>query len=364
MKAVFLVFSPFQMLNAVEARHSLQKATDECHLVYFRGVSERNAEQIRAMIDVNDWHSVTYISEPELPSTLRRRKNHLEKFYKSINGIDRLVVGHFGFPIGRHLSHRFRPAEVIILDDGTASHRTFENRFSTSIAAGGKALAFYKRLPFFNAFRRLLTGVNSQPYKAVTFFSIYRHSVHSCDRLLHNNYTYLRQGKTHAIQNGTVFFLGGCLVELGIITEENYTALADKAARIYENHQVVYIPHRREDPDRLQKLQEKTGWKIQGLDVPIELFLLRSTALPSILASFYSTALDSCFILFQENSMKFHSFLIPHEFFLKDEDRNFSDQIYTYYRGYDSNRFTLWTADGTKIGAQNNGIKEHTSQTC
>lgn len=343
MRAIYLVLSPFQMLNAIEARHSLQSPDDECHLIYCRAISDRNAEQIRAMIEEKDWSSVTYVAAAESPETVPERQRVMEDAWKRVGPVDRFAVGHFGFPLGRHLANKFRPAEVIVLDDGTAAHRVYENRFEHHLPAGGeKELPWVKRTALFHWLKRWKSGIDARPFKEVTFFSIYKHKTHPCDRLVRNEFTYLRRGAPKVTDPARVYFLGGCLVELGIVSEKTYDRMLDAAAEMYRGREVTYIPHRREDSSRLERLRSRLGWKTEVLPVPVELFLLQADVLPSVLACTYSTALDSCFALFPESGMKIHAHVIPRASFLKEEDRKFSDQVYNYYRGYADERFCLW----------------------
>jgi hypothetical protein len=341
MRSLTLVFSPFQMLNAIEARHSLHSSGDQCHLVYCRGVSDRNAAQIRMMIDPAEWASVEYLAEPESLKTLRCRATKLEGMWRKRAPFDRLIVGHFGFSLGRHLANTFHPAEVVVLDDGTASHRNFETRFDYVQSAGGKPAAAWKSWPLMRGLKRTLFRADSRPFDSVTHFTIYRHRIHSCDRRIENSYAHWRSQRNSRIDPDVAYFLGGCLVELGIVTEETYLAMIVHAASRLAQSRVIYIPHRRERSDRLGTIATRTGWTVEALDVPVELHLLRSPTIPGTIASLYSTALDSCKLLFGEVGMKIEAHVIPPDKILIDEQRRFIDMVYTYYTTHYTSGFGL-----------------------
>jgi hypothetical protein len=331
MTSFFLVFSPFQMLNAIEARHSLHQPDDRCHLVFCRGVSEKNAEHIKNLIQPEDWASVQYLAQLENRKTLRERRASLEQMWRSAEPVDRLIVGHFAFALGRHLANTFRPAEVVVLDDGTASHRIFDNRFRVSVPAGGKEPSRW--VPDFARLfaARVMFGVRASPYRRATFFSIYSHRVHPCDILTRNDYGYLRSKITGRVQKKQVYFLGGCLPDLGIVTEQFYLSSLSTVAEHFAGQSIVYFPHRREDPVRLQKIQERCQCEIRSLDVPFEQFLLTAEILPEVIASFYSTALDSCRLLFRDQGITIKAFRLPEDQINGEEQRSFVRLVYDYY---------------------------------
>ncbi len=329
------------MLNAIEARHALQAAGDECHLIFCRGVSDRNAEQIRALIDESEWSAVHYLPHAERPTTLRKRALALERIWKGLPKVDRLLVGHFGFSLGRHLANTFRPAEVFVLDDGTASHRTYANRFEDSQAAGGRGVRVYKRWAVTRHLKRLLLNVDSKPFEAVTFFTIYDHPIHACDRRIQNDYRHWRTKRPARIAPESIYFLGGCLVELGIVNAETYESLLLAAKERFRGARVRYIPHRREEAVRLERIAELTGWEVTPLPVPVEIHLLQSPTLPGILASLYSTALDSCHVLFSDLGMEIEAHVIPPEKIINAEQAAFIATVYSYYERAYGHSFAL-----------------------
>jgi hypothetical protein len=346
MRSLTLVFSPFQMLNAIEARHSLQEPEDECHLIYCRGVSDLNAEQTRSMIRPEDWSSVHYIPDRESVFTLRRRSFALERIWKSIQPMDRLYLGHFGFSLGRHLANTFQPNETVVLDDGTASHRTYHNRFAETQAAGGRSVHPMKRMSVIKWLKRCLLHVDSAPPRHVTFFSIYDHPTHSCDRKIANDYQHLRTKVRGTLDQKTVYFLGGCLVELGIVSDETYERGLLAARERYIDSSVCYVPHRREATERLVRIAELTGWRVLQLPVPVELHLIEATRLPGILASFYSTALDSCHTLFSALGLKIEAHVIPESEILDVDQAEFIRTVYSYYRKHYSSGFKMVSSNG------------------
>ena len=54
---VFLLASPLQALNAIEARHEFGLPDSSCHLVLFRSESSRNNEQTQSIVRQASWTS-------------------------------------------------------------------------------------------------------------------------------------------------------------------------------------------------------------------------------------------------------------------------------------------------------------------
>ncbi|MBN8708496.1 MAG: hypothetical protein J0I10_03905 [Verrucomicrobia bacterium] len=334
MKSLYMVFSPFQMLNAIEARHSLQSKNDECHLVYCRAISDRNAEQIRAMIEETDWASVFYDDSPEERSLYRKRFSGVMGYASKLGPFDRMVVGHFGWDLGRHVSHALQPREVVVLDDGTAGHRIYNYRFSDVIPSGGQKRASRVASLFSRYVKRIGWGMRTNPYRSVTFFSIYQHRIHACDQVIPNRFDYLRSQVKGEVEPGLVAFLGGCQVELGILSADYYRHALEVIRRHYPVGKLLYFPHRRESTEKLESLAKQLDFAVVQIDVPFEMHLIGSDILPEEIVTLYSTAIDSCGALLEGKDVRLTAFELDPDRINGDEQRHFIQSVYAYYRAH------------------------------
>jgi hypothetical protein len=91
----------------------------------------------------------------------------------------------------------------------------------------------------------------------------------------------------------------------------------------------LYITHRGEDVDKLNKLSQYKNIKIMQLDYPIEFFPIYYKYLPSRVISFYSAALISLYKIYP--SIKIESYLLNN--IHKDFEENICN-AYKYLKKY------------------------------
>lgn len=84
-----------------------------------------------------------------------------------------------------------------------------------------------------------------------------------------------------------VFVLGGNFVESGMITSKNYLKHIQKIKNKFKSKKIVYIPHRKE----INLNYEKYEIDILISDSCFEIYLAKLEYLPSVIISFFSTAL-------------------------------------------------------------------------
>jgi hypothetical protein len=106
--------------------------------------------------------------------------------------------------------------------------------------------------------------------------------------------------------NDEVIFLGSCLVEANIMKYENYMTLLTTIKEIFKQKKIFYFPHRREDELNFKKI-EALGYIIKKIDEPFESYFSRLNTCPSIICSFYSTAVIQNLALRFENIPKLNA---------------------------------------------------------
>ena len=58
---VFIVDSPLQYLNAEEAKHYFYLDTSKTSLIVFEGVSKKNLNQIKSIVNPEYWKNIHYL---------------------------------------------------------------------------------------------------------------------------------------------------------------------------------------------------------------------------------------------------------------------------------------------------------------
>lgn len=193
----------------------------------------------------------------------------------------------------RHFSNLVDTEEVVALDDGTATIKYAKERCCDQDDMPNR---WQKR--FGRVLKRFLFGLRDSPLDKLTFFSVYPVALPKKDQLVLNDYSYLRKNISGLEMTSEVFFLGGPLVEAGVLSEEQYLWHLFEAQSRLGKQQVRYVRHRREDPNRARRICQKLGWESTLFDLPIEYQLALNGPRPAMLTSFYSSALENCRLIF------------------------------------------------------------------
>lgn len=335
MKCVFLVYTPYQFLSAIEARHSLQQPDDECILVHVLNPDDKRAAgQIASMMRPSEWSRVEQLELENSKFKFRLNRRKIDRLFRTFGSMDRLYFASPSYYFGNHAAHQYKPAEVIILDDGTANQEVYDYRFGSPTHNEVVRVAkIWVYLLFF--------GIHFYPFPKLTFYSIYDLKLHPGDRLIRHDFRYLRSKMKSCDRDETVYFAGGCLVDLGIVSKENYFSWLGQIRDYFPGQRIVYVPHRLEAPERLKELAEAFKLEIAVLDVPMEVHFVGLKTLPGTLAGFYSTVFDSCQVLFQDQAIRFVAFEPRLEAYLDPRRRDFAEKIYAHYRKHYQDRMTV-----------------------
>lgn len=103
-----------------------------------------------------------------------------------------------------------------------------------------------------------------------------------------NDFSYLRKlkNKDTLIDKNLVYCLGTNIFE-SCLRLGYYERHLNNLNNFYNGKKIYYFPHR--DEKKFQNFPQK--FKIEKIELPIELYLLRNKVLPGVIAGFYSTAL-------------------------------------------------------------------------
>ena len=130
-----------------------------------------------------------------------------------------------------------------------------------------------------------------------------------------------------------VIFLGSCLVEANEMKRENYIKLLKIVRDNFKEKKIFYFPHRREYDLNLMKIEE-LGFILSKIEKPFESYFSCMKISPSIICSFYNTAVIQNLALRFENiptlmAIKFNDRLLLNP---SETDNAIFEQL-TYIRG-------------------------------
>ena len=261
MKNLFVVESPFQLLNAIEAIHTFPATHADLYIRY--SDSGKNDEQLKNLVKKIDLpltvsvHSFFVSADIKKLLVLLKMAFYLVKFRAITIQYDKIFIGCYESRFLR-LVLPFN-SKTILLDDGLKTIST-QNNFKSG-----------KQFNWFTIFD--LKPIGKQKIYKNEFKNLQSHI------------------KQQGSKNKSVLFIGTKLSEENIITENYNMELIERIAK--ENHYspLKYVAHRGESQSKLDRIQEIQNVEVIQLSYPLELLPVYGDFAPSKIISFYSTAL-------------------------------------------------------------------------
>lgn len=324
MMDVFILSSPLQALNAVEARAAL--GSEEAAAVIVEGRYAQSNAQIRAALDGTAWDRVMTVGLRRTP--LGSRYESVRETVASLRrySVGRLFLGHH-FDLALHLANSVPHRETFLLDDGVATIAVSLRR------AGGPDIR--DNTPAWKwCARRFLLRVRDRmrlrDVNPLHYFTVYDGLPADAANIMHRNtLDQLRGRKRRVGSSGETWFLG-MGSEAIFRSRERYLAYLREIRRSDPGASFRYVPHRNEPPELLEAVRTQSGMTPLAMDVPVELHLVRQAQTPRTVASFISSALYTVGALFP-SEIDVISYQMDFRDVRTRYHRQFSD-IYGYYR--------------------------------
>ncbi len=318
---IFLVETPLQLLNAIEARYSF--SANKKVLVVFNGINKSGIQQMKNMINKTDWDKIYYITGApnKLLYVLTQfsRVNKLNKIIKDYRIIENIFIGDYRSGLMRHIANSVSYKHCYLLDDGSAT--LLLPHYKEKLAF--RQLMIEKLLKIFSRYKPNLI---SNPF----LFTVYDKEKFPDNFVKNNGYLYIKNQFNNNVLEDKVFFLGGPLTEKDcVISEDVYFDLLKKIRKYYINYDVFYIPHRRENSEKLKRIEDLTGMKVKKLDTCIEYAICFNKENPKVVASFFSSALINLKYILGEKLL-IHGFYLEPEY-LTDGYKEHVKQVYSHY---------------------------------
>jgi len=352
---VFLIKSPLQLLNAIEAKHHFRLNTEDCILIIMGdrkslpqilelAKTQHQWGKIILLKDVNlifgnPLEDNSHYSAPKLfwqsdifkSSAFNvRRLNRISKY---IGEVKYIFIGYAKYIYMRHFVNSTPHQKTILLDDGSATIQISRERregvnYMLSWTVNKKIKLFAKIF-----FQRLL----SEEKESLCFFTAFDVSPGEKDTLVKNNYDYIRNVNQALEQDDVVYFLGSPLSEAGIMQQADYLECLQKVKHCFGDQKLIYVAHRREKKGNLDEIGKLLDIEVVLFDFPIEYQIAVIGPRPKILASFISSALDNCRLIL-DNKLTIISFKLNMENSPRRED---VELLYNYYTDKVSDNFKV-----------------------
>lgn len=297
---VFLVLSPLQLLNALEAKAHF--GTQDNILVVLRHTTQGYPiSMFKRVVNEADWKEVHYFSTYEEERVARLKKYHwvylswlqqrrLTRFAKTLGRVDGLFAGSYLEFTVRHFCNALPHKTLYVLDSGTDTFLVNKARGKTSFEATPSWRTWLVNR---------LIGTRDHQAERVTFFTVYGAlDVRAGDQLVQNHYHTFRERISVTTAGNEVWFLGEPLVINGYFGEAVYLDYLERIRRFYADKHFVYLPHSREQEADVQRISERLGCEVRRYGLPVELALSRADPRPSEVASLICTALTNIHVMF------------------------------------------------------------------
>ena len=272
---IFIVAGPLHIMNAIEAVEHFKTQNNILIILYTDNQKQLN--QMKKLLKFIDWHRIEYIPLPQKSiDKIIFSKNiyHSLKFIEK-NKIDKLFVGEYRSDHVNHIVNSLINGEVYLLDDGLAQ------------------LNYHKEInqqPYKVKVRRLIYKFLFYKLKGIkyTFFTIF--DIPN-EKIIRNNYSFFKKYIGSKEIENSIYFIGQPLVDLAIMSKENYKKELIKIIDFYKGRKFIYILHRREEIENIKNLSLELNFEYKEFDNLIELEMINSKIVPSHFATFYSTAI-------------------------------------------------------------------------
>jgi hypothetical protein len=214
--------------------------------------------------------------------------------------VDHLFLGHYFAeekPFMRHIANTVEYDTLCLLDDGTDTIEIGKRRLrientqrkapidmNTSRNSPLTAIRAHLRAKYWDW--------HLDEIPCVTFFTIYDIDIRKGDRLIKNNYGYLRSlGPSQIVaMPDTVIFLGQCIADGYFEMDAHFDFLATVKEYFGEN-KIVYVAHPRESASCITRVKEQLKWEIWPSSSVIEQDLILRGIRPKTIAGIVSSAL-------------------------------------------------------------------------
>lgn len=297
---LFIVESPFQLLSAIEANNYFKNEENILIIKYssYRTHKQNNA-QMSLLKSYIDWNKVY-----EIESSISTKQSNLKllffikKIKKDYTSINKILIGEYRSWVEREYFNVLNPKQCFILDDGNMTIELQKSFIPTAkyYYFGSSFLKKSIDKLQHKIFTFLLFGLN-RTRKDINIFTCFNLEAHSRDQvIIKHSFEYLKgKNKQKEILKNTVYFFGGNLSELELISQEEEINILKKVFKYFINRNIkmVYLPHRRESSQKLEYIRDILRIPLRHSTYPAEIEFVVMEELPQYLASFMSTALHT-----------------------------------------------------------------------
>ncbi|MPL90803.1 hypothetical protein SDC9_36859 [bioreactor metagenome] len=320
-KNLFIINSPLQLLNALEAIYKFKLNNIIMVAVYNRSI--KNIEQIEMQLSkINCEEIIRFnpLKEGKIKGYVRLIKRLQKNVYEKI------FTGEIEDYRFKAILANLEKEQLFVLDEGSSTVSLYE-----SIIKQNKINKFKLK-----SFKFLLYGLKTNIKDIINFFTYYSFEPLKNGIVVNNSLEYLKKDfKQNGVNyDDTIFFLGQPLFIFS--NEKQFEDSLKEVVKKYKDKKIIFIPHR--EDKKILKIVHGIDKNIEILELnqPIERYFLEKGIEPRNIISFSSTALTTTKILFKNCNIEYIKNKKPN---LKLSDMQNLCFIYKYFEKSDIKEF-------------------------
>lgn len=292
-KNIYIVSTPIQLLNAIEAQNYFQTKNNVLVILFFL---IRDGKNINQMFDLLEFFPYDKLITYQNANGIKLFR--LIKYIKEISSIKYENV-FFGYstPIYRRMIANLKYKNLYFFDDGVLTITTHnqihatEDLYSELSSLPMEKQTYKKRLrDMYYAINNIKVDCNLEK---MNFFTIFDLPIYKDEKIINHNFSYIRELFINDVKpDNTVYILGQPLKRAIKMNTFDYIRYLDTVIECYSDRKIVYIPHRAEPMSEwFHYILYSKHISIKYLDMPVELFFLKNHIVPGEVISFMTTAL-------------------------------------------------------------------------
>ena len=314
--ALFIISSPLQLMNSIEAIKYFGITKPKLLIIHIVNRDDIKKHFSR-LLEFIEWDSIDYVQLPEkkldkilFPKNIKKSLNRI-----NINNIDKIFVGDYQSNHINHIVNYLDIKDVYLIDDGMAM-AVYDTYLYSKPRKEKIVDIFYKFIGY---------QIKPIDYTFFTFFNLKER------RVIQNNFSFFRNLISQKEIKNRVYFIGQPLVELDIITRDSYIRVLQKIIDFYSDKEFIYVLHRREEESYIDIVSKELDFRYIRFDNLIELEMIFSNTIPSHFGTFYSTAILTLPKLF--NKSAYHAFRIDNNILI-NQDLKFKEALDSCYQEF------------------------------
>jgi hypothetical protein len=278
---LFIVFSPLQIINAIEAIHHFN-CKNNILVINYKPCQDKNNDQMDDLAGYHKWDEVIKVGSGGRRSKFLIYVSLIKKLKKV--QYDHVFVAGFTSAIYTILAN-LKKNKLFFMDDGVGTISAYNDFFAPN-----------KRIKLRLKHARFwLFGLKTKVTDKISLFTCFDLKTLPNLPVIRNKLTWFSKNFTDNLANDArVFFLGQPHAD----RSKTYAEDLDYFSKM-QTYDIIYIPHRYEKIEKsLKAVFERHNVEVRLIDMPVEIYFLKNKIKPNSVASFYTSAFFVLLLLY------------------------------------------------------------------